>query len=216
MFNDKKENTEVSNNSVSNTSETTLNINTYMDNNPITLGLYLFDKTTNKRNLVTQTNDVWTFHNDIHEFNVIYTQDKEIEGTTTRECFPKYMNQYSNILDYRIGFHIEFNIGEKIIDKTILSPKDVDEFFDYLEVYLYDGYHRAKGEWYSHTTEQQMTKDTIFTTIKLTSGKNVNNITSNIKLTAFSYLDNEDFDSNGNYRGKSKYSIVLKNKNINN
>ena len=217
-FNNKNEKVETSTNNNSEISNTTATDSTenYNDTNPITLGLYLFDKATNKRNLVKETSDIWSFHNDIHEFNVIYTQEDEIEGTATRECFPKYMSNYSNIADYRTGFHISFNVGEEKIDKTILSPKDVDEFFDYLEVYLYDGYHRAKGEWYSHTTEEQMTKDTIFTTIKLTSGKNVSKITSDIKLTAFSYLDNEDFDSDGNYRGKSKYSIVLKNKNINN
>ena len=221
LFNNSKDKVEVANkNNIENSTDImneaeTNNSNTYFDTNPITLGIYLYDKTTNKRYLADETTDKWTYHNDIHEFNVIFTQKKEIEGSPTRECFPKYMNNYNNISDYRTGFHIKFKTEDEVFDKTIISPKDVDDFFEYLEVYLYDGYHRAKGEWYSHTTEEEFNKNTIFTTIKLTAGKSVSKITSSIELTAFSYIGDDDFDSNGNYRGNSKYSIVLNNSSLN-
>ena len=65
------------------------------------------------------------------------------------------------------------------IKKTILRPKDTEEFYDYLEVYLYDDYHRTGG-WYSHTTDSEFNDNTLLTSIKLTAGKNVSEITSSV------------------------------------
>lgn len=179
----------------------------YIDKNPIKLGIYRYDD--NKRILLTESSNKWTYHKDIDVFNVIYTQKQEIEPIKTGECFAKYLEEYSEeALKYRIGFHVKFETEDNIFDKTILSPKDVEEFFDILEIYLYDGYHREKNEWYSHTTEEEFTKDTIFTAIKFTAGKNIAKITSNIELTAFSYIP-EDLDENNNYKGNSKYSIII-------
>ena len=114
-------------------------------------------------------------------------------------------------LDYRGYSVLDAASGNETIEKTILTPNDTTSFFDYLEIYLYDGYHRSANEWYSHTTEEEFNDKTIFTGIKLTSGKNVNQITSDIELTAFSY-DKDDFDENRNYKGTSKYSIIVKKK----
>ena len=184
--------------------------NTYVDTNPIKLGIYLLNDNETKRELITTFSNKWTYHKDITVFNIIYTNKEEIEATRTAECFEKYLKDYTeDISKYRIGFHVKFETEDGTFDKTIISPKDVDEFYDYLEIYLYDGYHRKKGEWYSHTTEEQFNQDTIFTSIKLTAGKNVEKITSNIKLTAFSYDDEDDFDENGDYIGNSKYSITI-------
>ena len=183
--------------------------NTYVDDNPIKLGIYLLDSSKGKRLLVNELSNTWTYHKDIYELNVIYTKEKEIDGTATRECFPKYLAEYEDVSEYRTGFHINFKTEDKEFDKTILSPKDVDEFYDFLEVYLYDGYHRKKGEWYSHTTEEEFNENTIFTTIKLTAGKNIDKIISDITLTAFSY-DEDDFDEYNNYIGNSKYTITVK------
>ena len=57
-----------------------------------------------------------------------------------------------------------------------------------------------------------MIKDnTIFTTIKLTTSTKINDITSDIELTAFTYLDDNDF-LDGNYRGNSKFTTIIKKK----
>ena len=55
-----------------------------------------------------------------------------------------------------------------------------------------------------------ITENTLLTSIKLTAGKKVNEISSDILVTAFTY-DNDDFDLDNNYIGISKYQIIIKN-----
>ena len=183
----------------------------YVDLNPINLGLYLSEN--GKRTLQTTYENIWQYHQDINTFNIFYTQEEEIDNSAVRIAYGKYLDEYDEdiINKYKNGFHIHFTTSEGIVDKTILSPKDTEEFYDFLEIYLYDGYHRKAGEWYSHTTEDDFNENTTLTSIKLTSGKRVNEIVSDIELTAFSY-DSDDFDEDGNYKGISKYSIIVKRK----
>ena len=183
---------------------------TYVDNNPIKLGIYSMNSSNTKRILMKEVTKPWTYHKDIIEYNVFYTQDEEIDATRLAVCYDKYANLYEeDISKYRIGYNVQFSTDEETINKTIISPKDTEDFYDYLEVYLYDGYHRAPGEWYSHTTEEEFNDQTLLLGIKLTAGTKVEKINSDITLTAFSY-DSDDFDEDGNYRGNSKYSIVIK------
>lgn len=177
----------------------------YVDTNPIKLGIY-----DSKRNLVTKCTNKWTYHKDILEYNIFYTQDTKIDTSRIPICFDKYAALYSeDVSSYRIGFNVKFSIGDTEINKTIISPNDVEDFYDYLEIYLYDGYHRKAGEWYSHTVEEEFNESTLFTGIKLTAGVNVKEITSDIILTTFSYNSSDDFDENGFYRGISSYSITV-------
>ena len=209
----------ISDNTVSpenNDNTTSINEEPYIDDNPIILGIYNRNSSNTKRVLVSEVAKPWTYHNDIIEYNVFFTQDDEIDNTRIPICFDKYATRYvDDVSQYRIGYQVEFSTGQQTYKKTIISPKDTEDFFDYLEIYLYDGYHRAAGEWYSHTTEEEYNKDTLLLGIKLTSGKKVNEINSDIILTAFSYdsTNSEDFDSEGNYRGDSKYSITVKKSN---
>ena len=54
--------------------------------------------------------------------------------------------------------------------------------------------------------------DTIYSSIKLYLHKQSIEITSPITLTVFTYKDDNDF-IDGHYRGNSKYSITINNKN---
>ena len=47
--------------------------------------------------------------------------------------------------------------------------------------------------------------------IKLTAGEKYEEIDGPIRVMVFSYDDNEDFDENGNYRGKSLYKVEVYN-----
>ena len=60
-------------------------------------------------------------------------------------------------------------------------------------------------------TDDMIKDNTIFTTIKLTASTKINDITSDIELTAFTYLDDNDF-LDGNYRGNSKFTTIIKKK----
>ena len=182
--------------------------NKYIDTNPIKLGLYKNYRNNNPRKLIDTYEEKWQYHKDISSFEVYYTNDEEIDNTNQIKLFDKYLNNYSDISNYRIGYQIEFSINNQTIKKTILSPKDTNDFYDYLEIYLYDDYHRTGG-WYSHTTEKEYNDNTLLTSIKLTAGKNINEITSDIILTTFTY-DEDDFDEQGYYKGISKYTIIIK------
>lgn len=183
----------------------------YIDNNPIKLGLYKYYGRNQDRELIKEYSANFQYHQDISSFEVYYTTEAFITSNRLAETFDTYKNNYSNIDDYRIGYIINFLTNEKEINKTILSPQDTEEFFDYLEIYLYDDYHREPGVWYSHTTEEEMNEETLLTSIKLTAGKLINEITSDITLTTFTY-DYDDFDDNGIYKGNSKYTIIVKKK----
>lgn len=185
--------------------------NKYEDENPIKLGLYKYYGRYKNRELITEYIDNWTYHKDISSFEVFYTNETSINSNYFQETFKEYFDKYKNINDYKIGYIISFitNTGE--INKTILSPKDTEDFFEYLEIYLYDDYHREKGVWYSHTTEEEYNTETLLTSIKLTAGRKVEEIISDISLTVFTY-DYDDFDDYNNYRGNSKYTIIVKKK----
>ncbi len=182
----------------------------YVDNNPIKLGLYKNYKNGSNRVLVNEYEEVWTYHKDISSFEVYYTQEEKISGGKQISVFDNYKNNYENIDDYRIGYILNFSINDEEVTKTILSPIDAEEYNNYLEVYLYDDYHR-NGEWYSHTTEEEYNKDTLLTSIKLTAGKQINELNSDIKLSAFSYIK-DDLDKDGNYLGNSIWTITIKKK----
>lgn len=187
--------------------------NKYIDTNPIKIGIYDVNQTQTKRVLISEYSNYWKYHTDINTFDVFFTNLEEIDNTRIPVCFDKYAQNYTeDISNYRIGFNISFTTEDREINKTLLTPKDTESFYNYLEIYLYDGYHRKPGEWYSHTTEEDFTTETLLTGIKLTAGIDVKKITSDIKVTAFSYNGAEDFDDNGNYRGISSYSIIVKQK----
>ena len=74
-------------------------------------------------------------------------------------------------------------------------------------MYLYDDINN--NGYYSHLTEEDINDNTIISSIKLTAGTYYEKITSNIKLTVFTY-DEDDFDENKNYIGNSKHTIIIK------
>ena len=181
---------------------------TYIDDNKIILGLYKDYHNGKERVLIKEYESNFEYHKDISSFEVYYTNEESISNESQIKLFDRYKDNYENVLDYRIGYKVSFNTIDGMVSKTVLSPKDTNDFYNILEVYLYDDYHR-NGGWYSHTTEEEFNKDTLLTSIKLTAGKEVDKITSDITLEAFTYME-EDLDELGNYKGNSKYLITIK------
>ncbi len=181
---------------------------TYIDDNKIILGLYKDYHNGKERVLIKEYESNFEYHKDISSFEVYYTNEESISNESQIKLFDRYKDNYENVLDYRIGYKVSFNTIDGMVSKTVLSPKDTNDFYNILEVYLYDDYHR-NGGWYSHTTEEEFNKDTLLTSIKLTAGKEVDKITSDITLEAFTYME-EDIDELGNYKGNSKYLITIK------
>lgn len=182
---------------------------TYIDNNPIKLGIYLYTNSYTNRKLLTEYSTDWIEGTDLCSLEIYYTTEEFIPGTNQKNIWNTYYSNYQNIDNFHIGYHIEFNTKDNQINKNILSPQDTEEIFDYIQLYLYDDVNQEDDAWYSHVTNEQYNENTILTSIKLTGSSKTNEITSDIILTAFTY-DNDDFDENNNYRGNSKTTITIK------
>ena len=113
---------------------------------------------------------------------------------------------------YQIYFSNEENIslsnGENI-NHTILNPSTTIQN-EYILTYLYDDYKNRNSNFYSHIEDTEYNDETLFTSIKLFANK-VDTLASSIEFTVFTYDTEDDFDSDGNYRGNSKYTIMISN-----
>jgi len=179
---------------------TSVVVPTYVDDNPITVGLY------DGKNLATTYNTAKENFKDI-VFSVCYTNDATLNSEYIKYDWDKYYNQYTNIDNYKIGFHFSFDANGEHITGNILGP-DVYRFNPYFYIYLYDDIHQPDGAWYSHLETSDVTDKTIFSSIKIYT-VDLSKVTSPIELTVFTYDSQDDFDEQGNYRGKSKYTITI-------
>ncbi len=183
----------------------------YEDDNPIKLGLFAYNNNYHNKSVIEDTYFA-SFTNgvDIGSFEVFFTDEKEIDGTSFKDTWRKYYDMYSeDISKYKIGYNIKFILsnGENF-EGNFLEP-DIYKFSEYFYVYLYDDYNQADGTIYSHL--ENVDDNTIITSIKIYAVDGIDNV-ENIILTAFTYDSDEDFDSNGNYRGNSHYTIRIKRK----
>jgi len=170
---------------------------------PDIINFYIAESGSNNRELLEDTYTVaWTRGTDIATFNPLYLEQERIEGTSVRDIWEQILPDYPNSEGYKIGYELTFSTtdGEENT-YSILSPKDTEEFFDYIEIYLYDGYHIEPGARYSHILESEVNDETILTSIKVTPGANINDVSS-IKLKTFVYSSDDDFDAEtGLYSG---------------
>ena len=183
---------------------------TYIDTNPIKPGIYMYYGTQTDRKLLTEYTTPWSLNVDLCSLEIYYTNEENIPGTNQKKLWNTYKNNYESIENYRIGYNISFDTQNNgTINKNILSPKDTNEIYNYMQIYLYDDINQQDGAWYSHITEEEYTNNNILTSIKLTGSTQTNEITSDITLTVFTY-DEDDFDENNQYRGNSKSIITIK------
>ena len=176
----------------------------YVDNNPIKVGIYKDSK------LITEYNKKFTSQTDIAIFNIVFTNDEKLPNKNFKTLWKEYFNQYENINDYKIGFEINVDINGEKQTNVMLNPKNQHKIYPYLYAYLYDDIHNSGH--YSHVEMKDVKDDTIYSSIKLYLHKQIDEITSPITLTVFTYKDDDDFDLNGHYRGNSKYTITIYNK----
>ena len=181
----------------------------YIDDNPLNISLYLenslgFERLNNEIELS------WFPKNDIIVLCTFYSNDEFIKLDFYQNIWKNYASNIENINNYKIGWEISFDTYDKKIYKKISFPNDTSDFYDYLEVYLYDSLNQEIGAWYSHLLDEQIKDNTLLTTIKLTCGNKCNEITSNIHVKVFSYNGNDDFDDLGFYRGSSYSDLIIK------
>lgn len=174
----------------------------YKDDNPIKLGLYVDE------NLISNYTTDKINGKDIGVFNVYYTKKDKLENNNVKYNWNKYYNEYENIDKYKIGYIISFTVDNKTYKEQILDPNSTFIFSPYIYIYLYDDINQPDGSWYSHILPEEVTDNTIYSSIKLFKADNISNITSPITLSVFTY-DEDDFDSNNNYVGSSIYTITI-------
>lgn len=184
--------------------------NKYVDDNPITVGLYInLNGTTT---LVNHYNSIWKQYTDIIVFSTFYTQEKTLAADSVAGSFDSCKNNYSNINNYRIGYNVKFTVKNgDVIDRTILNITDSILSVEYLLFYFYDDILHRNDNWYSHITEAEWNTSTMMTSFKITGGTVFNEVISPVEVTVFTYDSKNDFDENGKYRGKSKYTAILNN-----
>ena len=181
----------------------------YVDDNPIKVGLYVYSN--GRRFLADVYESAWPIYTDINGFTAYFSNEKEISNQRLQTVWKSLYDSYTDISDYKIGYHVKFSTTEGDKEQTILKPSDGISVYEYIQVYLYDDIHQT-GSWYSHIEDNAMKEDTILTTIKLTTSTKIANVTSDIYLTVFTYNGEEDFDENGNYRGNSTYTTTIRKK----
>lgn len=181
----------------------------YVDNNPIKLGLFLYDNNYHNKSVIKDTYYTDFIPNtDIGSFEVFLTSDEVVEGSLFKDTWNKYYNMYENIDNYKIGFNIKFMLYDGTsYESNILEP-DIFKYNDYFYIYLYDDIHQKDGAFYSHL--EKIDDNTLLTSIKLYAVSGIDKVES-IILNAFTY-DEDDFDENNNYRGNSLYVIRIKRK----
>lgn len=186
--------------------------NKYVDENPVKLGIYVESGDT--KQLITEYSCYWEPESVMNIFYAVPTQEETISNYSFDTLWKEYINSYPNPEKYRIGYNISFILssGEEV-DKTILNPDDAYYMFPKLMCFLYDDVNLVPGKPYYHITQDVMYDYTICSSIKLVGDVETPNIISDIKLTAFCFDSDDDFDpGTGKYRGNTSYSVLLKRK----
>ena len=174
----------------------------YIDTNPIKLSLYVDKKK------VSEYVSSMPLYKDIVSLECYFTEDDNIKAGKFKEVFNDYYNKYQNISEYKIGYYIKFNTKDKEISKYIYRPSDVEEFFDYIQIYLYDDVHQEDG-FYDHISNEEYNDKTLLTSIKLTGSTYIDKVNSDVEVTVFTYKAS-DINSNKEYIGNSKYKVLIK------
>ena len=181
-------------------------VETYKDDNPIKVGLYIDGK------LLNELNKEFIDSQDLAVFDVYFTDEENVGTGSTKYLFNKYYNNYENIDNYKIGFEVSFDADNKHYEKVVLDPDVEFALSPYVYIYLYDDIHQADGSWYSHVTKDDYKDNTIFSSIKLYISGWSYQISTPITLKVFTYDGEEDFDEEGHYRGDSSHTVVINNK----
>ncbi len=179
----------------------------YVDNNPVKIAFYEWNEGSYRK--------IYTFKSKLEEskeigiFSILLSDADEVKGNSRKNLYYELSKNYEDFLNYKIGYSIRFETPNGEIFENILKPKTYNSysFGEYLYVWLYDDINTIG--WHSHIEEDEFNENTIMSSIKLMWGSTASQISSDIELSVFTY-DEDDFDELGNYRGKSKFTTIIK------
>lgn len=187
----------------------------YVDDNPIKVNLYVEnDNDAKLYKVIDEYKTTWVKKKDIVVFASIYSEENTHEGFYFQDIWYNAAEKYENFKNYKTAWQVSFDLADGTsINQIIYKPSDVEYFYDYLEIYLYDSANAKKDTWYSHLLDSELNDNTVLTSMKLTAGSLYEDIVSPIHVMVFTY-DSDDFDESGNYIGNSfsKVDVINDNK----
>ncbi len=150
----------------------------------------------------------WKKGKDIGSFEVIASDAALLDGSFFGDIFGAVWTAFPEADRCKIGYTLRYTLDDGTeIRYSMLAPKHI-EHTEFIEVWLYDDYHREPHQFYSHLKDSQMKSDTLITSIKLTAGKEIGRVTD-IWLTAFVCASLDDFDAERNYIGNTSCTIHI-------
>lgn len=150
----------------------------------------------------------WKKGKDIGSFEVIASDEALLDGDFFGDIFGAAWTAFPDSGSCKIGYALRYTLDDGTeIRYSMLSPKHI-EHTEFIEVWLYDDYHREPHQFYSHLKDSQMKSDTLITSIKLTAGSQIARVTD-IWLEAFVCASLDDFDADRNYIGDTKCVIHI-------
>ena len=186
----------------------------YVDDNVIKVAFY--NKNGYQLSLAHDYSAPVNIKKDITTFQVFFSNDEQVQFSNMKfgEYYYNTFNELNSEKKYKVGFNLSYDLVDGThISQNIFNPSTTQTNYDYIEVYLYDSYKHRNDSFYSHIEEYEYNDETQITSIKLTAGSKFNDIASRIYLTVFTY-DEDDFNPETNeYRGNSKYTIMISNSN---
>ncbi len=179
---------------------------------PDTVGIYIpAANGTAARKRVTEFVSRRVAKQDIDCFEILATREELIQGNSFASIWRAAWESHSSAENTKIGFHITFALSDgQVISRQLLKPSDSADFYEYLEIYMYDDVTVAPGVWYTHLEDKDMTDTTVITSIKLTSGSKISQV-GDILLTAFVYSGEDCFGADGLYIGQVLETITIQN-----
>lgn len=179
----------------------------YQDTNNTVVGLY--KERGSKLELVTDYSTDISSGKDIDIYQVYFSNESSVSLDSGFGL--SYYNMFNSLNNpnIKVGFNIKYSLDNgEVVNQTVLKPSDTIQN-EYIFLYLYDDYKNRNSNFYSHIEDNEYNDETLFTSVKVFANK-IDNLSSNIEFTVFTYDTDDDFE-NGNYRGTSKYTINISN-----
>lgn len=180
----------------------------YVDLNNTPIGIYSLNGNTLTK--LTSINKQLVVEQDIGVFQIYPSlEDVIVLNDSFANSFYNEWIKYNPNNTIRIGYNIKFSlINGTDVSYNMLSPANTFDKWEYLMNYFYDDYANRYKSFYSHMENHEYNENSLFTSIKLQSSYQCNEINSAIKLTVFTYDTEDDFLDN-EYRGNSKYTFTI-------
>lgn len=179
------------------------------------------DKVCERTNHISRN---WTDEEDLESFGAYCSEENSFPFDTETQAHKDTWNRVKTDTEYKIGYELEFDVNgdHKVI--TIRKPGDIETNKDlyngdypedgdysgitgYMGVWVYDDLHQD-GEFYIHITQAEVTDETLLTSIKLRPTPQSDAV-ENLKLRAFSYSSEDEFDADGHYIGQYADEVTI-------